>query len=134
MFPPGTIYAVYTEEDSVFCGGHFLTPRIMHRFLQVLGQLELNPGLSNEAKCVDSFHMLENFVQQTRYLSSRDISKVQLHRFLLALKRYLLMTPPTSSKDSDERGYLRRRKTFVAKAEREDWVGQLKDKVLKMSW
>ncbi|MCJ1349757.1 hypothetical protein MMC31_007998, partial [Peltigera leucophlebia] len=41
VFPPGKIHVVYTEEDSIFCGGHFLTLRITSQFLRVLGQCNL---------------------------------------------------------------------------------------------
>lgn len=50
MFPPGTIHAVYTEEDSVFCGEHFIIPQIMNPFLRVLGQTELDLSRTNDSR------------------------------------------------------------------------------------
>ena len=59
---PGTIRGVYTGEVSVFCGGHFLTPQIMNRFLRVLRQTELNLSRTNDSKGVDFFQILKNFI------------------------------------------------------------------------
>jgi hypothetical protein len=75
VFPPGTIHAVWTDEDSIFCGGHFLVPQVMDRFVDVLRQIELNPSRTNDVMGVDFFRLLENFI-----LEALDSSSVGLTR------------------------------------------------------
>lgn len=133
-FPPGTGYVVYTEEDSVFCGGHFLTPSIMDRFLRVLGQLELHSNRSNDTKSVDLFQILENFIVETLFSSSLDLSRPQLLRFILALEDYLKLKPTARSQSRDDQEHLKKRKVFIAKVQKKDWVALLKDKASSMSW
>ena len=79
MFRPGTIHAVYTGEDSVFCGGHFLTPQIMNRFLRVLGQTELDLSRTNDSKGVDFFQILEILCLN---LWGRQLQTSQEHSFI----------------------------------------------------
>lgn len=134
MFPPGTIHAVYTDEDSVFCGGHFLVPQIMDRFLEVLGQTEMDPHLTNDSKAVDFFQVLENFIQETLSEYSQELTKSQLYSFILVFKDYLKLIPPIPKKDRQEQGHLKRQKVFVAKAEKENWVAQLENKMSDMGW
>lgn len=134
MFPPGTIHAVYTDEDSVFCGGHFLVPQIMDRFLEVLGQTEMDPHLTNDSKAVDFFQVLENFIKETLSEYSQELTKSQLYSFILVFKDYLKLIPPIPKKDRQEQGHLKRRKVFVAKAEKENWVAQLENKMSDLGW
>lgn len=125
---------MYTEEDSVFCGGHFLTPGIMDRFLRVLGQLELRPNRSNDTKSVDLFQILENFIAETLFSSYPGLSRPQLHRFILALEDYLKLKPSARSQSRDDQEHLKKREVFIAKVQKKDWVALLKDKGSSMSW
>ncbi len=134
MFPPGTINAVYTEEDSVFCGGHFLTPQIMNRFLRVLGQTELDLSRTNDSKSVDFFQILENFILESLGASTPDLTRAQLHKYVLALENYLQLTIPAKSSNWDDQAHLNRRVKFEKKAEKEKWVAKLKEKVLSIDW
>ncbi|MCJ1272027.1 hypothetical protein MMC22_011933 [Lobaria immixta] len=133
-FPPGTIYAVFTEQDSVFAGGHFLTGRIMDRFLSVLGQIEMDPSRTHDTKSVDLFQILENFIHQTLSSSFSDLTRRQLHQFVLALKSYVQLKLGVGSKDRTEQAHLKRRKAFVAKVQKESWIEKLKVKTSSIKW
>lgn len=87
IFPPGTIHVLYTEEDSVFCGGNFLTPRIMSQFLRVLGQIEVDPSRTNDEKNVDFFQFLENFIGETLKTSKPELTKRKLNKFVVTLEK-----------------------------------------------
>lgn len=134
MFPPSTIHVVYTEEDSVFFGGHFLIPQIMNRFLRVLGQTELDLSRTNDSKGVDFFPILEIFMLETLGASTLDLTRVQLHKYVLALENCLELAPPTKSSNRDEQAHLDRRVKFEKMAKQEKWVAKLKEKVLGMDW
>lgn len=71
---------------------------------------------------------------ETLLSSSQELSKKQLHRFVLALKNYLELKVPARSKNRGEQEHLKRRKAFVATTQKEDWVAKLKDKVSSMGW
>ena len=128
------MHAVYTEEDSIFCGGHFLIPQIMNRFLRILEQTELDLSRTNDPKGVDFFQILENFMLKTLGASNLDLTRVQLHKYVLALENYLQLTPPAKSSNRDEQVHLNRRVKFEKKAKQEEWVAKLKEKVLSMDW
>ncbi len=96
VFPPGTINAVYTEEDSVFYGGHFVTPQIINRFLRVLGQTKLDLSRLNDSKSVDFFQILENFLLESLGASTPDLTRAQFHKYLLALENFLRLTIPAN--------------------------------------
>lgn len=134
VFPPGTIHAVYTEKDSVFCGGHFLTPQIMNRFLRVLGQTESDLSRTNDSKGVDFFQILENFMIESLGSSTPELTRSQLHKYVLALENYLQLTPPAKSSNWDEQAHLNRRVNFQKKAEQKKWVAKLKEKAHSMGW
>ncbi len=134
VFPSGTIDAVYTKEDSVFCGGYFLTPQIMNRFLRVLGQTELDLSRTIDSKSVDFFQILENFILESLGTSTPDLTRTQLHKYLLTLENYLQLTIPAKSSNWDDQAHLNRRVKFEKKAKKEKWVAKLKEKVLSMDW
>ena len=79
MFLPGTIHAVYKDEDFVFSGGYFLTPQIMNRFLRLLGQKEFDFSRTNDSKSVDFFQ-----IRKISYLnlSGRQLQTSQGHSFM----------------------------------------------------
>lgn len=56
-------------------------------------QLELHSNRSNDTKSVDLFQILENFIVETLFSSSPDLSRPQLLRFILALEDYLKLKP-----------------------------------------
>ncbi len=97
VFLLGTIHAVYKDEDSVFCGGHFLIPQIMNRFSRVLRQKELDFSRTNDSKSVDFFQILENFILESLGLSTSELTRAQLHEYLLAIENYLQLTIPAKS-------------------------------------
>lgn len=134
MFPPGTIHVVYTEKDSVFCGGYFLTPCVMSQFLRVLGQIELDPSRTNNEKNVDFFQFLENFIGETLQTSKPELSKRQLNKFVVTLENYLELELPVEVEDDNEEEHFQRRQAFIEKVVEENWVKKLKDKVISMSW
>ena len=108
VFPPGTVYAVYIEEDSVFCGGHFLTLPIMNGPSQVLGRTELDPSRTNDSKGVDLFQILKPFILDTLSSSSPDSTKSQFHGFVRPFESYILLTPPTDVKDREETAHFKK--------------------------
>ena len=134
MFPPGTIHTVYTEEDSVFCGGHFLTPQVMDRFLEVLGQKELDPSRTKDLKILDLFQRLENFIKEALSLSLPGLTKTQLHQFVLNLEKYILLEPQLRSEDWTENAHMERRQVFLKRLRKKGWMAGLNRKLESMSW
>lgn len=126
VFPPGTIYSVYTDEGSVFCGGHFLTPQVMDRFVKVLGQKteeidrrrrtartartttchNTNDFLNEEGGLIlDFFRILGNFILDTlRPANKGNLTKHQLRQFISQFEKYLLglKQPFLPVEDDDE--------------------------------
>lgn len=136
LFPPGTIHGVFTEEDAVFCGGHFLNPQVMDRFVDMLGQIELDPSRTNGLKGVDFFRILENFIGEALDPSWAGLTRAQLRRFVLVLEKYtgLRFKAHGRSGDHGESEHMERRKEFLNKLRKRRWVSQLNDKVSSMSW
>lgn len=56
-------------------------------------QLELHSNRSNDTKSVDLFQILENFIVETLFSSSPDLSRPQLLQFILTLEDYLKLKP-----------------------------------------
>lgn len=112
VFPPGTVHTVFTQEDSVFARGHFLTPQIMDRFLDVLGQTEM-ASRTNDLKGIDFFRILENFIDEALTFSADLISKKHFQKFVLAMEDYLKLKLVSQSRNFEENEHLKRRKTFV---------------------
>ena len=136
LFPPGTVHAVYTEKDSVCCGGHFLTPQVMDRFVSVLGQIELDPSRTNDLKGVDFFRILENFIREALNSSSGGVTRSQLYRFVLELEKYtgLKVEAHKRLRDRAENEHIKRRNQFLTTLQKKRWVQQLNDKLSSMSW
>lgn len=57
----------------MFCGGHFLIPQVMDRFLDVLGQTEMDPSRTNDLKGTDFFFIPENFIHETLMFDDQDV-------------------------------------------------------------
>lgn len=136
LFPPGTIHGVFTEKDTVFGGGHFLIPQVMDRFVDVLGQTELDPSRTNDLKGVDFFRILENFISEALDPSSAGLTRAQLHRFVLVLEKYaaLRFEPHGRWRDRSESEHMKRRREFLNKLRKKSWISQLNDHVSSMSW
>lgn len=83
---------------------------------------------------VDFFQILENIMLETLGASTLDLTRVQLHKYVLALENYLELAPPTKSSNRDEQAHLNRRVKFEKMAKQEKWVAKLKEKVLSMDW
>ena len=106
----------------------------MDRFLDVLGQTELDPSRTNDSKNIDFFQILENFIRGILTSSYPGLSKLQLHHFTLALESYMLLKPGVNSKDQTEQGHLKRRKIFTTKAQKENWAEKLRVIGSNMNW
>lgn len=124
----------YNKEDSIFCGGHFLTSSIMYRFLKVLCQTEMDPNLTNTSKAVDFFYILENFMLETLSPSSHNLTKTQLYWLIIELKEYLQLTPSNHTKDQQEYSHLKRRKTLTIKVEKGHRISRLEGTISNMTW
>ena len=120
IFPPGTIHAVFTEEDTVCCGGHFLTPEIMDRFVDVLGQIESDGGKTNDDVHPTFFRVLENFIRQTLNGSLGTTNLRSLYRFHLQLRKYAAIKPRDVTEE-----YVKRRKVFIGLLRKENWINRL---------
>jgi len=112
VFPPGTIHAVWTDEDSVFGGGHFLIPQVMDRFVDVLRQIELDPSRTNNVIGTDFFRLLENFIREALD-ESAGLTRAQLERFTLALEKYVNQKFEADVGDRAESRHMDRRKKFL---------------------
>lgn len=126
------MHAVFSPEDSVFAGGHFLAPQIMDRFLSVLSQTEMDPSRTNDLKSVDFFRILENFVEEVFAFSADLLSRRHLQRFILVLEEYVGLKPPSQPKYSLEDEHLKRRKIFVNSVHKKGWIQGLREVVDKM--
>jgi hypothetical protein len=142
LFPPGTIYAVFTDIDlscadidTVCCGGHFLTPQIMDRFVDVLGQTELNSSRTSDFKNVDIFRILENFIRETLRPWSAGLTRAQLYRFVFVLEKYAALRYEAHGrlKDHAKSEHMKRRREFLIQLHEKNWITQMKDKLSSMS-
>ena len=104
----------------------------MDRFVDVLGETELDPTRTNDLKSVDFFRILENFILETLRINTNDLSKIQLRQFVLQFEKYLQIAPFDDKNEHDERAHLVKRRQFVKKVEKEKWVEKLKEKFSKM--
>ena len=59
----------------------------------------------------------KNFMLETLGASNPDLTRAQLHKYVLAFENYLQLTPPENSSDQDEQAHLSRRVKFEKKAE-----------------
>jgi len=136
VFPPGTIHAVWTDEDSIFCGGHFLVPQVMDRFVDVLRQIELDPSRTNDVIGVDFFRLLENFILEALDSSSAGLTRAQLERFVLVLEKYANQEfgANIGLEDRTEGAHMDRRTKFLRKLHMKRWIPQLKTKAMGMRW
>jgi hypothetical protein len=134
VFPPGTIHAVWTDEDSIFCGGHFLVPQVMDRFVDVLRQIELNPSRTNDVMGVDFFRLLENFILEALDSSSAGLTRAQLEQFVLVLEKYANQKFGADIGVEDRAAHMDRRKKFLKILYKQKWIPKLKDKAKRMSW
>jgi hypothetical protein len=136
VFPPGTIHVVYTDEDSVFCGGHFLVPQVMDRFVDILRQIELDPSRTNDVKGVELFRLLENFILEALGSSSAGLTRAQLEQFVLVLEKYAnqKFEADVGVGDRAEGAHMARRKKFLKRLREWNWIQLLKDKAARMSW
>ena len=88
IFPPGVLHCVYTSEDCLCSGGHFLYSRVMDRTIAVLKTLELKPDLTNDCIPVDIFKIILTFTE--RLLENKyDISSRQYIQYCSALDEYV---------------------------------------------
>lgn len=136
VFPPGTIHAVWTDEDSVFCAGHFLVPQVMDRFVDVLRQIELDPSRTNDVMGVDFFRLLENFILEALGPESAGLTRAQLERFVPVLEKYVNQKfgADIGVEDRAEGAHMDRRKKFLKRLHKQRWMPRLKDKATDMSW
>ena len=136
VFPPGTIHAVWTDEDSIFCGGHFLVSQVMDRFVDVLRQIELDPSRTNDVKGVELFRLLENFILEALGSSSAGLTRAQLEQFVLVLEKYAnqIFEADVGVRDRAEGAHMGRRKKFLKRLHEQEWISQLRHKATRMSW
>jgi hypothetical protein len=136
VFPPGTIHAVWTDEDSIFCGGHFLVPQVMDRFVEVLQQIELDPSRTNDVKGVEIFRLLENFISEVLGASSAGLTRTQLEQLVLVLDKYAKQKfeADVGVRDRAEAAHMDRRKKFLGRLHKMNWISQLREKAMSMSW
>ncbi len=107
----------------------------MDRFVDVLGQVELDPSRTNDLKGVDFFRILENFMREALDSSSAGLTRAQLHRFVFMLEKYAALRFEANGRPRDraESEHMKRRNKFLNKLQK-SWIPQLKDKLLSMSW
>lgn len=132
IFPPGTIYAIYTDENSIFYGEHFLTSRVMDCFVRVLGQTELNPTPTNDLKGVKFFRILEKFIQGTILPNSNTLTKRQMNIFICQFQKYLKSKLFVGKNQHNKRDHLVRRVEFVKNTKKEKWIEKLQEKAEKL--
>ena len=106
----------------------------MDRFVDVLGETEIDPSRTNDLKGTDFFYILENFIQETLSPLGCVLTKRQLGSFLLALEKYLLLEPEKESDSEEEISHLERRGNFCTKVEKKQWVVKLREKWESMDW
>jgi hypothetical protein len=135
LLPPGTIYATFAEEDSLFCGGHFLTPEVMDRFVILLGETELDPSRASDLEGITIFNILENFIREALDSSSAGLTRAELYRFVILLEDYVALEFEAhgGSEDRGESNHMKRRREFLDKLRERGWISQLRDKVSSMS-
>src|SRR5439155_20659696 len=85
---PGCPHAVFTPENCICAGSHFLLEASICRTLKVQSLLERNPELTNDEAPDDIFVILQEFIERT--LEGDYLSDVgALDRFRLQLERYI---------------------------------------------
>ena len=126
IMPPGTWHAVYTPDDCVCAGGHFLLASTMDQTLATLGLLDCYPDLTNEDVPENMFDMLGKFIRQV-IAGTRRLTALQVDSFRLALLDYITVGPEKTFLDSHNE-HLRRRAKFVRACQRGNWVQLLGEK------
>ena len=104
----------------------------MDRFLDVLGQTEMDPTLTNDTKGGDFFYILENFIFEALSPWAAGLKKKQLDEFILTLKEYSSLQPKAQAADVLESQHLKGRKTFLLRVKKEKWIEKLEDKVASL--
>ncbi|OJD25067.1 hypothetical protein ACJ73_03559 [Blastomyces percursus] len=130
IFPPGTIHAVWTSEDCMCVGGHFLYPPVMDRSIRMLKTLELKPYLTNDNFPVDIFKVVFGFTARLCHSHPYHLSPQQLARYLCALEDYA-NTSYESYQDQDhlDRGHMERKKIFLDLLKEEGMLERLSELV-----
>lgn len=103
-----------------------MTPTIMDRFLSVLCDTEKDMTRTNDLKGVDVFRILENFIDEILTFSTDLLSKKQFQQFLLVLEDYVGSKYSSQPKYSEENKHLKKRKAFVNRVHKKEWIKQLK--------
>ena len=115
IMPPGTWHAVYTPDDCVCAGGHFLLASTMDQTLATLGLLDCYPDLTNEDVPENMFDMLGKFIRQV-IAGTRSLTALQVDSFRLALldyitvgqrKRFLILTTSICADEPSLYGHVR---------------------------
>lgn len=106
----------------------------MDRFLDTLGQTEMDPTRTNDNKSGDFFHILENFILEALSPLAAGLKKGQLHEFVLTLKEYSSLQPKARASNVLESQHLKRRRDFLSKVKKEKWVEKLEEKVTSLHW
>lgn len=91
----------------------------MDRFVRVLGQTEFDTIRSNDLQGMSFFRILENFIVETVFPDSTNLTKRQLHLFILRFKKYLSLKPAIVKDEHDEQDHLVGRLEFEMKARKE---------------
>jgi hypothetical protein len=86
--PPGVVHSVVTKENSIYCGFHILNEQMMDWCIEVLRQTEIDPSRTNDVNPAAAFRILENFMCEVLDPNPCGLSKGQLYRLILALKKY----------------------------------------------
>jgi hypothetical protein len=60
----------------------------MDRYLDMLLQTEIDPSRTNDVKPAEAFRLFKNFICSVLDPYLCDLSKGQLYRFILVLKKY----------------------------------------------
>lgn len=89
IFPPGMIHIVYTSENSICAGGHFLMSSVMNRAILMLKTLELKPELINDNISVNIFRIFFEFSRKLLETESYNLSSHQLASYVCALESYV---------------------------------------------
>lgn len=82
----GTHHAVFTLEDSIFSGGHFLHPSLMSQSLAILMDQERCSALTNDKLPVDILNMHLNFMED---IESFGLAEEQVKQYWRVLRVYL---------------------------------------------
>lgn len=123
IFPPGLIHAVYTAEDSICAGGHFLYPAVMDQAITMLKTLEVKPYLTNDNIPVDIFKVIFGFTHNLLRHDPYEMSSQQLASYLRALEVYdEASTADTSCQDED---HVKRKEIFISRLKQENMLKRL---------